>query len=329
MISTQLRLLNILPSTRPHVSRCLPNHNPNKTRSPRTDPAHLLIVLGSGGHTAEMLSMLRRTGLDTRRYKYRTYVVSSGDGFSASKAKEFEAWLEAEQSEIRLSRTLPHTQSPSQAEAQQSNAGTDISGATRRKNRMNRILEGDESASTPSISKSFHKIHTIPRARYVHQSIFTTPFTALYSLLSSISILRSAFPLPSDDNTTTTTTTPPPTLILTNGPGTACTFIFANLLCQFLALTPSSNPLRTRSIFIESFARVTSLSLSGTLLLPCVDRFLVQWVSLADHGDGMLRECGWEEMRAKEKREAEERGIVVSLKKILLRRKEYIGVLVN
>ena len=55
------------------------------------NPSHLLIVLGSGGHTAEMLNILsqyRRLQLDWTK---RTYVVSSGDDFSASKAKEFEA----------------------------------------------------------------------------------------------------------------------------------------------------------------------------------------------------------------------------------------------
>ena len=45
-----------------------------------------------------------------------------------------------------------------------------------------------------------------------------------------------------------------------------------------------------RSIYIESWARVRTLSLSGRILKPLVDRFLVQWPQLAiseDDGDGV------------------------------------------
>jgi len=37
-----------------------------------------------------------------------------------------------------------------------------------------------------------------------------------------------------------------------------------------------------RVIYIESFARVEALSLSGKLLYPFVDRFIVQWQQLAE-----------------------------------------------
>src|SRR5436305_793642 len=58
------------------------------------NPTHLLIVLGSGGHTAEMLTMLHRLPLLAQKYTHRTYVVSSGDSFSAQKADEFEKQLD-------------------------------------------------------------------------------------------------------------------------------------------------------------------------------------------------------------------------------------------
>ena len=48
-------------------------------------------ILGSGGHTAEMLSLL--TDLNPTRYTHRSYVISSGDDFSAQRAEEFEASL--------------------------------------------------------------------------------------------------------------------------------------------------------------------------------------------------------------------------------------------
>ena len=53
----------------------------------------LLVILGSGGHTAEMLTILRRLPLLAQKYTHRTYVVSSGDGFSAE-AVEFEESLD-------------------------------------------------------------------------------------------------------------------------------------------------------------------------------------------------------------------------------------------
>lgn len=77
-----LRLLWILPSTHPtHPS-------PHVTSSA---PKHLMILLGSGGHTAEMfllLSSLRHPALFRR-----TYVYTSGDSLSAAKGSEFEASL--------------------------------------------------------------------------------------------------------------------------------------------------------------------------------------------------------------------------------------------
>lgn len=40
-----------------------------------------------------------------------------------------------------------------------------------------------------------------------------------------------------------------------------------------------------RIIFIESFARVNKLSLSGKILIHLVDRFLVMWPELAEKYD--------------------------------------------
>ena len=77
ILGLSLRLLAILPPRR----RTAPRRHPNR-------PAHLMIVLGSGGHTSEM--MLGLEGLDPRRFSRRTWIVSSGDSFSAERAREFE-----------------------------------------------------------------------------------------------------------------------------------------------------------------------------------------------------------------------------------------------
>lgn len=85
----QWRLTYTLSPARPKPIR-------HGRRNPR-EPTHLLIVLGSGGHTAEMLAMLTRavtspqpTQLDWRDFSHRTWVISEGDALSASRAQEFE-----------------------------------------------------------------------------------------------------------------------------------------------------------------------------------------------------------------------------------------------
>jgi beta-1,4-N-acetylglucosaminyltransferase len=65
----------------------LPIFSP-KPPSPHRTSARLLIVLGSGGHTAEMLRLLQP--LNFNKYVHRSYIVTSGDTLSESKAREFE-----------------------------------------------------------------------------------------------------------------------------------------------------------------------------------------------------------------------------------------------
>ncbi|KAF7620002.1 UDP-N-acetylglucosamine transferase subunit alg14 [Aspergillus flavus] len=222
------------------------NANIPKWRSKNT-PTHLLVVLGSGGHTAEMFSMLRRIKLDPSQYAYRTYVVSSGDNFSATKAVEFETRY------------------------------------------LNQVQKATTTDCSPAES---YTIVTVPRARRVHQSFLTAPFSTLRSFWACLLVLRGQYAdqkrLPSS------MVSPYPDVILTNGPATAvCVILAARLLRlhNFIrGFVPFTKPLggeylaptdyQLRTIFIESWARVTTLSLSGKLLLPFADRFLVQWPGL-------------------------------------------------
>lgn len=64
--------------------------------------------------------------------------------------------------------------------------------------------------------------------------------------------------------------------IVTNGPGTAVMVVAACWVYKFLGIA------KTRIIYVESFARVRTLSMSGKLLIRVVDRFLVQWPYLAE-----------------------------------------------
>ncbi|KAL1959221.1 hypothetical protein VTO42DRAFT_2726 [Malbranchea cinnamomea] len=256
-------------------------------RQPRR-PTHLLIVLGSGGHTEEMISMLRRAQLDCRIYSRRTYVISSGDAFSARKAAEFENNI------LQGRGVRSKVRSPGEElELYRPCACEQVAAA-------NDATSGHGSESVPSS----YVVVTVPRARKVHQSFLTTPWSTLRCLWACLRILQGrhrdqirAF--------SSTSSAPPeafhdyPGVILTNGPGTAvCVIVAAHVLralnnvvprpfLHLLGIHPRDHSLDSltntrylRTIFIESWARVTTLSLSGKIVLPVVDRFLVQWEPL-------------------------------------------------
>ena len=222
-------------------------------------PTHLLVVLGSGGHTAEMLNILTQYDRLQLHWTHRTYLVSSGDGFSAGKAKEFEA---------EMSSTLEKA-----------------------------ISEGKYNDEAKKAATPDYDIVTVHRARRVHQSLLTTPISSLRCLWDCVKVLRGTHPDFQHDHSPSY-----PDLILTNGPGTGVIVILASILLLFFGLTgtsaslprskkvmrhassssDTSSPGQMRSIYIESWARVKTLSLSGRLLKPVVDRFIVQWPQLAE-----------------------------------------------
>ena len=165
-----------------------------------------------------MIAMLHR-GFDTSRCNHRTYVISSGDNFSALKAAEFEATL-------------------------------------------------SQDASALSVA---YDIAVVPRARNIHQNLLTTPLSAIQCLLACFSIIKA--PTGADQ-------TWYPDVIVSNGPGTAVCVVTAAVMLQYLGLAGTRGKMRI--VFVESWARVRTLSLTGKILLPIADRFLVQWEALAE-----------------------------------------------
>ncbi|KAJ8084616.1 UDP-N-acetylglucosamine transferase subunit [Marasmius tenuissimus] len=146
------------------------------------------------------------------------------------------------------------------------------------------ISEGDalsaQKASNLESRKAFEKNQyttlTVPRARKVHQPLLTTPFSAFRSLLTCLyhvtllAILGDPFA----------------DVLIVNGPGTCFTLCLPVILNKILGLKAP------QVIYIESFARVKRLSLSGKLLRYIADRFIVQWPTLLK--DGKRGECrGW------------------------------------
>ena len=105
------------------------------------------------------------------------------------------------------------------------------------------------------------RIHRLYRAREVKQSYMTSILTTLWGLVHSFALIARTMP----------------DLIVTNGPGTAVPLCYANFILQKVMLWKPS----AQIIFIESFCRVTSLSLTGKLLRPIADQFVVHWQELA------------------------------------------------
>ncbi|MCJ1374280.1 UDP-N-acetylglucosamine transferase subunit [Loxospora ochrophaea] len=271
-----LRLLYTLPSTNPT------SPTPRKRGS---QPTRLLIVLGSGGHTAEMLSLL--PNLPTTSYTHRTYVISSGDAFSALKAAEFERHLfaRAEQG-LHLPSTAIKTQnnnSLTPAETQRAYGSYDIC--------------------------------VVPRARSIHQPLLTTPLSSLRCFMRCLSILHSPSsltPTPSPNSSLTATdyylsflpasifSNPSknatlftyPDLILTNGPATATILILSAVFLRFVGLRGTKG--KMRSVYVESWARVKGLSLSGRVLVGggLCERVVVQWPAVKGWGLGRVEYRG-------------------------------------
>ncbi|KAL5276797.1 ALG14 family protein [Megaselia abdita] len=110
-------------------------------------------------------------------------------------------------------------------------------------------------------SSSDHEVFEITRSREVKQRFVTAFFTTLLAFLN-------CFPLIWKER---------PDLVLCNGPGTCIPVCFAALILRWIRRIP-----KCKIVFIESFCRVKTLSLSGKLLKPFVDMFVVQWEDLVD-----------------------------------------------
>lgn len=179
----------------------------NSISAKRKGPSRTMLVMGSGGHTAEMLQIVQQ--LDFAKYAPRQYVIAEADKTSVVKVIDVEV---------------------------------------RRQ---------------PDIAKQEYEIVAITRSRHVQQSYLTSVFTTLVAIGNSIPVvLRSR-----------------PDLILTNGPGTCVPICLVAFMAKVFFINRNC-----KIVFIESFCRVKSLSLSGRILFWITDLFVVQWPGLADEG---------------------------------------------
>ncbi|KAJ2082946.1 UDP-N-acetylglucosamine transferase subunit [Coemansia sp. RSA 988] len=160
----------------------------------------LCVVLGSGGHTAEMMRLLQ--GVDFSRYTQRLYIVGDCDVLSLDQIG---------------------------------------------------LVEGGR-----NIQNEEYYVGRVPRSRNVGQSWRSTPASFIRCLLSVTGLLYNHRP----------------DVILCNGPANCVVVGIVTMLLHFIGL--KHIPL----IYVESFARVHSLSLSGRILYLLADRFVVQWPGL-------------------------------------------------
>lgn len=141
-------------------------------------------VWHSGGHTSEALSLM--SSLDFRRYSPRVYFVSESDTISAQKAETLEV-LKGSSSYAVCYMIPPYCTTVAY-----------------------HLFYGQSSVHTKP-----YTVLIIPRARRVHQSLLTTPLTALPSLLFCLYYVIIA-PILSSKNIWS----PFADVLVVNGPGT-------------------------------------------------------------------------------------------------------------
>ena len=212
-----------------------------------------------------MLALL--TALNPADYTYRSYVVGSGDEFSAGKALEFERGIAARGEEKRQ-----------KEKEEKEESIVDYA---------NGQGKGEEEEMEGTLTRGRdYSVHTVPRARQIHQSLLTTPLSSLRCLGACLKLLcchPNGYP----------------DLILTNGPATSLVLILASTMLRYFSFLPRGGPAgqggrgrgssgTMRVIYVESWARVKRPSLSGRIIVWCglCDRVLVQWKGLQDRGWG-------------------------------------------
>ena len=211
----------------------------NHAEQSKTQVTKTMVVLGSGGHTTEMIHLIEQ--LDPKLYSPVVYVVADSDGTSISRLKQYIAQVQncnnkdsGAITDRWKGRHPVENESPSQQE---------------RSNALNK---------TYSNSQSMAAVHRLPRPREVHQSYTSSILPTLRAIYHTYYLLQQE----------------QPDLILANGPGMCVPLIYLIFLFRFLGVSSC------KTIFVESLCRVQTLSLSGKLVYPIVDQFVVHWPSL-------------------------------------------------
>lgn len=128
-----------------------------------------------------------------------------------------------------------------------------------------------EQCGQKSLDPGTYDTKSVTRARRVHQPLWTTPFTGL---LSVIDIFPALLDQPRQGQ-------PWPQRIYSNGPATGFFVALVTHLLRMFFVVPED---AMRFVYIESWARISTLSLTGKLLYwtGLADVFVVQHEELAE-----------------------------------------------
>ncbi|KAL4438809.1 hypothetical protein ABPG74_013482 [Tetrahymena malaccensis] len=164
----------------------------------------IMVVFGSGGHTGEMLSLIKK--INFKEFNRVYFVKAFSDNVSQGKVEDF---LKKNKVEIN-----------------------------------NEKIEWID----------------IPRSRQVKQSFASSIITTVSSIIYCFIIVIKIKQID---------------ILLCNGPGLCLPIVVSVLMNKYLMLYR-----RSKIIFVESWCRVQTLSLTGKILIKFVDKFLVQWEEL-------------------------------------------------
>lgn len=126
------------------------------------------------------------------------------------------------------------------------------------------VLAVTDTTSEPKVlaqeqDRDDYQIIRIGRSRHVGQSYTSSVFTTFRSILECFPLVYGQLP----------------DLILCNGPGTCVPICLVAFMLKVFFINTAC-----KIVFIESYCRVKTISLSGKILLRFVDSFVVQWPHL-------------------------------------------------
>ncbi|GAB1313491.1 UDP-N-acetylglucosamine transferase subunit [Madurella fahalii] len=192
----------------------------------RLPAVYFLYILGSGGHTTEMLETVKRK-FQPQPNQHRRYVITTGDSDSLSRV-------------IRLETAIK--------------------------------------SAVPDARRGTIDAFTLPRARRVHQPLWTAPLTCAATAAQAVNALtRAPNARPRSRHGRQFKY---PHVVVTNGPATGFIVCLVAHLLKIFYLVPQN---RLKMVYIESWARTRTLSLTGKLFLwtAIADLFCVQHEELA------------------------------------------------
>ena len=110
----------------------------------------------------------------------------------------------------------------------------------------------------PALGESTpYSVTKTPRLRHVGESLMSAILKLPKILVANILILSRI----------------DPDVLIVNGPGTCIPTVFGACVVQIFSLSFK----RIFCVFVESFCRVQTISMTGKLVYPFVDKFIVQW----------------------------------------------------